>query len=158
MGVDPGLADTGYGVISNILGQDSLLEYGCIHTESGLEFSHRLLEIHKKLGELIKKYRPDYLSVEDLFFAKNAKSALKVSQACGVISLTASLASVPVLVFTPLQIKQALAAYGRADKTQVQKMVQILLNMDVLPTPSHAADALAAAICASNSLKMLRVK
>lgn len=154
LGIDPGLAETGYGLISKEKGEDELIDYGCIHTSSKDEFASRLLAIHKKIKKLIERYKPDYLVIEELFFAKNVKSALKVGQACGVVILTASQAKVPVMSFTPLQIKQGLASYGRADKYQIQKMVQILLNLKELPEPSHAADALAAALCASQSLKL----
>lgn len=157
LGVDPGLAETGYGIIIEKAGQLELLDYGCISTKSSDDFSTRLLQIHKKLKKVIEKYQPDYLAVEELFFAKNVKSALKVGQALGVIILTGSLVHLPVMTFTPLQIKQALAAYGRAEKSQIQKMVQVLLNLKTIPRPSHAADALAVAICASNSQKILNI-
>ncbi len=157
LGVDPGLADTGYGLISKKSNKEDLIDYGCIQTKSDQEFPERLLRIHKKLKDIIDKYQPDYVAVEDLFFAKNVKSALKVGQALGVIILTASLAKLPVMIFTPLQIKQALAAYGRAEKAQIQKMVKLLLNLKIIPKPSHAADALAVAICAGNSLTYINL-
>ncbi|MFZ5364638.1 MAG: crossover junction endodeoxyribonuclease RuvC [Patescibacteria group bacterium] len=154
LGVDPGLAKTGFGLICCSAGKEQLIDYGCIETSQKTELARRLLEIHQRLGSIIAEHQPDFLAVEDLFFAKNAKSALKVGQACGVIALTGSLAGLPVLTFTPLEIKQALAAYGRAGKDQVQKMVRILLNLKEIPQPDHAADALAAAICASRSIKL----
>jgi crossover junction endodeoxyribonuclease RuvC len=153
LGVDPGLAETGYGLISDNPKQLKMIDYGCIYTESNQEFSKRLFEIHEKLKKVIKKYQPVYLAVEDLYFAKNVKSALKVGQALGAIVLTGSLVDLPVFYFTPLQIKQALAAYGRAEKSQIQKMVQVLLNLDEIPRPDHAADALAVAVCAAQTKK-----
>ncbi len=155
LGIDPGLAETGYGIIVENAGNLDLMDYGCISTKSTDDFSDRLKQIYTKLNKVIEKHKPHYLAVEELYFAKNVKSALKVGQALGVVILTGRLAHLPVLTFTPLQIKQALAAYGRAEKSQIQKMVKVLLNLKSIPKPSHAADALAVAICAANSLKML---
>lgn len=156
MGVDPGLAATGYGLILKKNNQDELIDYGCIQTESSERFATRLLIIHEKLNEIIIRYQPTHFAVEELFFAKNVKSALKVGQALGVVKLTAALSKIPLFEFTPLQIKQALAAYGRADKSQIQKMVRVSLGLSEIPSPSHAADALAVAICASSSLRMMK--
>jgi len=151
LGVDPGIADTGYGVI-NINGQKlTCLDYGSIKTSAKLELAERLHIINLELTKLIKKYQPDLIGIEELFFCKNVKTALIVGQARGVIVLTAIQNGVPAVEFTPLQVKQAVSTYGRASKEQVQKMVKLLLNLKELPKPDDAADALAIAICAANS-------
>jgi crossover junction endodeoxyribonuclease RuvC len=150
LGIDPGLADTGFGVIKNQNGELNCLAYGTIKTSAKLELGERLRTIHLKLADLIKKYRPSLISVEELFFCNNVKTALVVGQARGVIMLTAQLNKVKTVEFTPFQIKQAVATYGHAGKEQVQKMVGLILNLKELPKPDDAADALAIAICAAN--------
>lgn len=117
-----------------------------------LEMPDRLATINLELGKLIKKYRPDLIAVEELFFCNNAKTAIIVGQARGVILLTAKLNEIKTVEFTPYQVKQAVAAYGHAKKDQVQKMVKLILNLKELPKPDDAADALAIAICAANSV------
>lgn len=149
LGIDPGLAAVGYGVIKMTGQQLEAIDYGVIKTKKQEDFSKRLLEINQALEKIIKKYKPQCVGVEELFFCKNVKSALKVGQAKGVILLTASQNKVVVREFTPLQIKDTVSGYGQADKKQVQKMVQILLNLKKMPQPDHAADALAAAITCS---------
>lgn len=154
LGVDPGLADTGYGVIikdkSNKL---QSLVYGSIATSKDKNFSVRLELIYNELTSIIKKYKPDIISVEQLFYFKNIKTAMAVSHARGVILLAAKKNKIYLIEFTPLQIKQAVSSYGQADKKQVQKMVKIILNLKEVPRPDDAADALAAAICAANSAR-----
>jgi crossover junction endodeoxyribonuclease RuvC len=153
LGIDPGLADTGFGAVE-ARRDNSLhcLGYGSIKTAAGESLSDRLLVISRQLEILIKQYRPELVAVEELFFCNNAKTALAVGHARGVVLLTARDAGVRLAEFTPLQVKQAVAAYGKASKLQVQRMVKLLLKLDTLPKPDDAADALAVAICASNSV------
>ncbi len=150
LGIDPGIADTGYGVIQ-IKGHELIcLDYGSIKTKAKTELGERLEIINKELNKIIKKYKPNLISVEQLFFCKNVKTALVVGHARGVIILTAKQNKVPTVEFTPLQVKQAVSSYGQASKMQVQKMVKLLLNLKEIPRPDDAADALAVAICAAN--------
>lgn len=152
LGIDPGIADTGFGIIERKKTGDLIcLDYGSIKTKAKEELSVRLEIINREIDKLIKKYKPRLMSVEDLYFCKNVKTALIVGQARGVVLLTGRQNKLPIVSFTPLQVKQAVAAYGQASKMQVQKMVKIILRMDELPKPDDAADALAAAICAVNS-------
>ncbi len=151
LGIDPGTATTGYGLIEKNK-ELKLIDYGCIKTAANLATAERLKELHDRLNDLIKKYKPDIMAVEDIFFFKNLKTAIKVSQARGVILLTAAKTKILAFEYTPLQIKQAVTSYGRAEKIQVQKMVKLLLNLEEIPKPDDAADALAVAICCANSL------
>lgn len=151
LGIDPGIADTGYGVIKNNNNNLSCLDYGSIKTKAKTEMSSRLEIVSQELTKLIKKYEPDLIAVEQLFFCKNVKTALVVGQARGVILLTAKQNKTLLTEFTPLQVKQAVSAYGKASKTQVQRMVKIILNLEKIPQPDDAADALAIAICAANN-------
>ncbi|MEA3398285.1 MAG: crossover junction endodeoxyribonuclease RuvC, partial [Patescibacteria group bacterium] len=151
-GIDPGIADTGWGVIvEDKAGNLACLDYGSIKTAAKTPLSDRLEILNKELDKIIKKYKPKLISVEELFFCKNVKTALIVGHARGVVLLTARQNKIELVEFTPLQIKQAVSTYGKADKMQVQKMVKLLLNLRELPKPDDAADALAAAICAANS-------
>jgi len=151
LGIDPGIADTGYGLIKNQGGKLSCLAYGSIRTSAKLALPDRLEIINLELNKLIKKFRPDLVAIEELFFGSNVKTALVVGQAKGVAVLTAKLNKINSVEFTPYQVKQAVAAYGHAEKGQVQRMVKLILNLKDLPQPDDAADALAIAICASNS-------
>lgn len=152
LGIDPGIADTGWGVIEkNKRGDLICLNYGSIKTKAKIDLADRLEIINKELSIIIKKYKPDLMSVEQLFFCNNAKTALIVGQARGVILFTAKQNNISIIEFTPLQIKQAVSTYGKAPKMQVQKMVKLLLKLKEIPRPDDAADALAAAICASNN-------
>lgn len=153
LGVDPGTATTGYGVIKSEKGNVYAVEHGCILTKSSEDLEHRLVAIFDELTKIIKKYKPEMVAVEELFFASNAKTAISVGHARGVILLACSKAKVPVYEYTPLQIKQAVCGYGRADKQQVQKMVKALLNLEKIPKPDDAADGLAIAICHANSFR-----
>ena len=152
LGIDPGTAATGWGVIKKTK-QLKMIKYGCIKTSADLSTADRLNKIHKELNSLIKEHKPNIVAVEDIFFFKNLKTAVKVSQARGVILLTAAKAKIKITEYTPLQVKQAVACYGRADKAQVQKMVKTLLNLKEIPKPDDAADALATAICCAHSVK-----
>lgn len=152
LGIDPGIADTGFGIIKkDPNGSLKCLDYGTIKTAAKTELPDRLDIINRELKGLIKKYRPGLVAVELLYFCKNVKTALVVGHARGVILLTAKQDNLPVMEFTPLQVKQAVSTYGQAGKLQVQKMVKMLLNLSELPEPDDAADALAVAICAVNS-------
>ena len=151
LGIDPGLAITGYGLIK-VEGHGYVhLAHGVIRTAAGTLPGERLYLLNKKLSQLIKTYRPSRAAVQMLFMSKNVKTAIQVGEARGVILLTLAKAKVPVVSFTPLQIKQAITAYGRADKNQMQKMVQAILGLKALPVPDDAADGLAAAICCAQT-------
>jgi len=151
LGIDPGIADTGYGVIREEKGKLTCLAYGSIKTSAQLALIYRLEVLHEELDKIIKKYQPESASIEQLFFNKNVKTALIVGQARGVVLLTLRENRLPIIEYTPGQVKQAVCAYGQADKRQVQKMVRLILNLKELPKPDDAADALAIAICALNS-------
>lgn len=157
LGIDPGTAMTGWGVIEaqdKIPGRGNrmrVVDYGCIKTDSKTDFSKRLEIIYQELNKIIKKYNPDIAAIEEIFFAKNVKTALKVGHARGVVILSAVNAGLEVAEYTPLEVKQALVGYGRAEKQQVQKMVKVLLCLKDIPKPDDAADALAVAICHINS-------
>lgn len=153
LGIDPGTAATGYGLIKKGR-QLKIINYGCIKTETKFSTAERLEQINKHLIKIIKKHKPQKIAVENLFFFKNVKTAIKVSQARGVILATAAQMKISVEEYTPLQIKQAVTGYGRADKSQIQKMVKLLLHLKEIPKPDDAADALAAAICCANSCKI----
>lgn len=146
LGVDPGFATTGFAFIKEKNKELEVLDYGVIETSSKEQFPDRLKYIYLALSKLIKKYKPDAICVEQLYFAKNVKTALNVGQARGVILLTAILNKLPLFEFTPLQVKQAVCGYGQADKCQVQNMVKILLKLKTIPKPDDAADALAIAL------------
>jgi crossover junction endodeoxyribonuclease RuvC len=152
LGIDPGTAQVGYGIIKK---QSELkaVDYGCIKTSPSFSTAERLKQTHQEITKLIKKHKPNIIAIEDIFFFKNLKTAIKVSQARGVALLTASQMKIKVAEYTPLQVKQAVTSYGRADKAQVQKMVKILLKLKEIPKPDDAADALAVAICCAHSLK-----
>jgi crossover junction endodeoxyribonuclease RuvC len=151
LGIDPGTAATGYGILENDGSSIRVVEYGCIKTSSKEPAHSRLVKISKDLKKIISKHKPDCIVVERLFFGKNAKTAMSVGQARGVILLAASQAGVEIAEYTPLEVKMALTGYGRADKNQIQQMVKRLLKLKTIPKPDDAADALAVAICHVNS-------
>lgn len=153
LGIDPGTATTGYGVIKSEKGQITPVDYGCILTKSSDDLERRLSILFDELTKIIKKFKPEMVAVEELFFATNAKTAISVGHARGVILLACSKAGVPTYEYTPLQIKQAVCGYGRADKQQIQKMVKTLLNLSEIPKPDDAADGLAIAICHASRWK-----
>ena len=130
-----------------------MIDYGCIETTTDYSTAERLNILDKELSKIIKKYQPERIAIEDIFFFKNIKTAIKVSQARGVILARAAKTKMQIIEYTPLQIKQAVTSYGRADKNQVQQMVKLLLNLKQIPKPDDAADALAAAICCANSTR-----
>jgi crossover junction endodeoxyribonuclease RuvC len=152
IGFDPGIADTGFGVISEENQKLRCLEYGSIKTSSKLSLSERLAIVYDNVQMILKKYSPTLVCVEELFFSKNVKTAMIVGQARGVVLLAIEQAGLPMREFTPNQVKQAVSSYGGAAKSQVQKMVQMLLRLEELPEPDDAADALAIAICGSGRI------
>lgn len=151
LGIDPGIADTGYGFIKVDGSNLKCLAYGSIKTSPKDSLEVRLLNLYRDLTNLIKKYQPDEAAVEQLFFNKNVRTALIVGQARGVSLLALSVADLKIRDFSPPQVKQAVTAYGQASKKQVQKMVKLILALKELPQPDDAADALAVAICAANN-------
>lgn len=146
LGLDPGTATTGYGLIDVQDGHLTAVTYGVIKTPAGEETPRRLQIIHQKLKQLIQKYRPDTAAIEELFFGRNVTTALSVGQARGVLILTLANAGIPISEYSPPKIKDAVTGYGKADKAQVQLMVRNLLDLDQTPRPDDAADGLAVAI------------
>lgn len=147
MGVDPGYAITGFGIIEQIGNRFRILEYGVVSTPAGMPFPERLLAIDTRVSELVEKHRPDIMAVEELFFNTNVTTAIKVGHARGIVLLGAARAGIPAFEYTPMQVKMAVVGYGKARKEQVQQMVKVLLGMESVPKPDDAADALAVAIC-----------
>ncbi len=146
LGIDPGLALTGYGLVEGN-GSLTLLEMGSITTPSTLPLPERLKILHRELSALLQRLRPDAVAVEELFFGKNIRTAIAVGQARGVAILAVAQAGIPLHEYTPLQVKEALTGYGRADKQQIQRMVCFLLGLSSPPQPDDVADAVAVAIC-----------
>ena len=158
LGVDPGIATTGFGIIDKTKRGIKVIDYGCIITTPDLCPGDRLKIINNELDKLIKKHKPEIMSVESLYFFKNLKTAMPVSQAKGVILLTAAKKKIPVYEFTPLQVKMAVVGYGRAEKKQVQKMIQALFNLEEKPKDKNkrkddATDALGVALCCALKLR-----
>lgn len=152
LGIDPGYAITGFGIIIKKKQQLMVVNYGCITTGPDMPFQNRLKQVHQDLKLILKKYKPDCVAIESLFFCNNQKTAINVGQSRGVVVLTSILKNLPIYEYTPLQVKQATACYGRASKKQIQEMVKVILNLNEIPKPDDAADALAVAICCANSL------
>jgi crossover junction endodeoxyribonuclease RuvC len=150
LGIDPGTANTGYGVVGRHGARLVALDGGVIRTAAGLDAAERLAIVFEGVEALLEEYRPDALAVEDLYFGANARSAFAVGQARGVVMLAAGRRGLACASYTPQQIKGAVCGSGRAGKLQVQRMVQALLALTDLPAPDHAADALAVAICHAN--------
>lgn len=155
LGLDPGIAITGYGLVKESPSGDlSCVTYGTVTTPAGQPTPGRLLSIDRELGALIEKYEPDVVAVEELFFCRNVTTALIVGQARGVAILSAARAGVPVHEYKPAEVKQAVTGYGRAPKTQVQEMVRLLLNLEQVPQPDDAADAVAVAVCHVHNMRL----
>ena len=155
LGIDPGTATTGFGLVrENEAGSLAMVEYGVIETPAAESPEKRLLELFNKLNEIILLHRPDSGAVEKLFFQRNVRTALGVGQARGVALLALAQAGLAAAEYTPLEVKQAVAGYGGADKQQVQQMVRALLGLSAIPRPDDAADALAVAICHLHSAKL----
>ena len=153
LGIDPGYAIVGFGVLEYKNNHFSVIDYGAITTDAGTPFNRRLEHIYDEMTELLQKYRPDAMSIEKLFYNSNAKTVIDVSQARGVIMLAAQKNGVPAFEYTPLQVKQAVVGYGRAEKAQVQQMTKAILNLEKVPKPDDTADALAIAICHAHSYR-----
>lgn len=147
LGIDPGYAIVGYGVVDYKNMSFTTLDYGAILTEAKTPFNKRLLKIYDEFSELLQKHKPEAVSVEKLFFTTNQKTAIDVAQARGIILLAAEQNGVPVFEYTPLQVKQAVVGYGKAQKAQVMDMTKRLLKLKEVPKPDDTADALAIAIC-----------
>lgn len=147
LGIDPGYAILGYGVIDVVGNRFKVVDYGAITTDTSMEMPERLKYIYHSLMEIIAETQPDEAAIEELFFNTNSKTAIKVGQARGVAVLACANSGLTIDEYTPLQIKQALTGYGRADKKQVQMMVKTILNLKEVPKPDDTADAVAAAIC-----------
>jgi crossover junction endodeoxyribonuclease RuvC len=146
LGIDPGVARVGWGLIDENHGKPLCIKYGCVETTAGLKLEDRLESIHLFLEKLIQDEQPEAVAVEKLFFTTNAKTAIDVGQARGVIILTAKESGVEVTSYTPLQVKLSLTGYGKADKNQIQQMVKTILKLQGIPKPDDAADALAIAL------------
>ena len=155
LGIDPGTARMGYGFIEYDGNESKCMAYGVLETNMGIEDHLRLKDLYKSLNTMIKKYNPHIVAVEDIFYFKNQKTLITVSQARGVALLAGAMTGKQCYSFTPLQVKQSVTGYGHADKKQVQRMVKTLLKLDKEPRPDDAADALAVAMCCANSLRML---
>jgi len=153
LGIDPGTAIVGYGIIKCEKNRCEVLDYGCIYTDKVDNMPKRLSEIYSEVENLIKLYSPDYVAVEELFFFKNNKTIITVGQARGVILLAAEKNNIKIAEYTPLQVKMGITGYGRAKKEQVQEMVKIVLGLNEIPKPDDAADALAIAVTHLHSIK-----
>ena len=158
IGVDPGTAIIGWGVVDEVGGKLVAVAYGHISTPAKMELSERLLIIEAELTKILQTWEPEESSVEELFFFNNQKTAISVAQARGVILLTLRHFHVNVVGYTPLQVKQAMTSYGKADKRQVQLMVKSVLGLEDIPKPDDVADALALAVCHTNARKMRLVR
>jgi len=156
LGIDPGLATTGYGLVREDRGGLQAIAYGVVRTPAKRPLAERLQKIYRELGTIVQKYRPDESAVEELFFSRNVRTAMQVGQARGVALLALAEAGLEVVEYTPLTIKEATTGFGGADKSQMQNMVKILLNLDEIPRPDDAADALAVAICHLHSARLNR--
>lgn len=153
LGIDPGSAITGFGLIREVGNKLEAVDYGCIRTSPSYPLEKRLEKLYKDLRDIITQYKPDSFAVEELFFNKNVRTALTVGHARGVILLAGAEGGLPVFEYTPLQVKQAVVGYGRAEKSQIQFMVKTILCLPETPKPDDVADALAVAICHTHFYK-----
>ena len=151
LGIDPGMAIVGYGIVETKNDKLALVTSGSIQTDKSLSDSKRLLEIYNDLAQIVEKYRPDCASVEELFFFKNQKTVIPVAEARGVILTVLEAFNIPVYNYTPMEVKQVLTGYGRAEKKEVEQMVKLSLNCEVLPKLDDTVDAIAIAICHSRN-------
>jgi len=158
LGIDPGTATTGWAIVEEVKKNPRLVACGCVNTSKINSDEERLVEIGHDISALIKKYKPDEAAIEDLFFFKNLKTAITVAQARGVILYEIKKNKIPLFAYTPLQVKQALTGYGRADKNQIQEMVKNILKLKAIPKTDDAADAVAIAICHLNSRLVKKVR
>lgn len=155
LGIDPGVAIVGFGVLESSAGTQKMVQYGAINTSSGLPLAARLSRIQDDMEELIRLFQPDEMAIEELFFSKNITTGIAVAHARGVILCTAEKLGVPIYEYTPMQVKQAVVGYGLAEKKQVMDMTRRLLKLKAIPKPDDAADALAIAICHARSATSL---
>lgn len=159
LGIDPGIAIVGFGLIESERGSVRMLQYGAVTTEAGLPLATRLLQIENDMTALIAQLQPDEIAIEELFFSKNITTGIAVAHGRGVILCTAEKLGVPIFEYTPMQVKQAVVGYGLAEKKQVMDMTRRLLHLKTVPKPDDAADALAIAIChARSATSLLRHK
>ena len=158
LGIDPGYAIVGFGVLEYNSGKFTVVDYGAITTSSDMDFNRRLKVIYDDMTEIITTYKPDEMGIEKLFFNTNEKTAIDVAQARGVTVLSAAKRNVPVYEYTPLQVKQAVVGYGKAEKKQVMEMTRSILKLANIPKPDDAADALAIAICHGHSFRFSILK
>lgn len=161
LGIDPGIAILGYGVLDYEKNNFKVIDYGAITTTNKSRLPERLEILYKALEELLDRHKPDAVAFEELFFNQNAKTAIIVGQARGIAILAAQRQGIDIFEYTPLQVKQAVTGYGRADKKQIQQMVKVLLNLREIPKPDDVADGLAIAICHGNSshaAELFRIK
>lgn len=156
LGIDPGLASTGWGVLDYQDGKIKYIDHGIIETKAGQIRSERLFFILQSVRSIIDKYKPTQAAIETLYFGKNVSSAIPVAEARGVISAAIAERGIPLFEYAPNAIKQGVTGVARADKEQVQEMVRIILSLDKIPKPDHSADALGAAICAANASSLLK--
>lgn len=154
LGIDPGIGRMGWGVIEAQSSKLKAKNYGCLETNPKSKIEDRLLEVYNHVSSLIKKYKPDALVTEELFFNTNAKTAMIVGQARGVVIVSGAMNHIPIFSYTPLQVKIALTGYGRAEKGQIGEMVKIILSLPKIPSPDDTCDALAVAIVHANSYKL----
>ena len=155
LGVDPGTATTGFGLVQeNAAGEAVMLRYGVIETPPGVPMPQRLRSIHQQVTALIRESGPDALAIEELFFSRNVTTALSVGQARGVVLLAAAQAELPIFEYKPNEVKQALVGYGGASKHQIQEMLRLMLELDEIPRPDDAADAVAVAMCHLHSRRL----
>ena len=157
-GIDPGYAIVGCGIVRYERNNFSLMGYGAVTTNKDMPFNQRLTKIYDDITELLEKFKPDAVSIERLYFNTNQKTAIDVAQARGVIVLAVEKAGIPIFEYTPLQVKQSIVGYGRAEKQQVQEMTRMFLHLDKIPKPDDAADALALAICHGHASDSLMIK
>lgn len=146
LGIDPGIAIVGFGLIEADRGKTRLLNYGAITTPAGLPLARRLVQIEQDMGELIAQLKPDAIAVEELFFSNNITTGIAVAHGRGIILCTAEKSGVPLYEYTPMQVKQAITGYGKAVKKQIQEMTRIMLHLESVPKPDDTADALGMAI------------
>jgi len=154
LGIDPGLAITGYGLVAGDGQSLEAVTYGVLRTPAHTPIAERLVILHQNLAALLDRYHPDVVAMEELFFSTNARTAMTVGEARGVLLLTVAQAGLAVCEYTPLQVKQAITGYGQADKQQVQQMVRFLLGLGEIPRPDDAADGLAVSICHHHSSRL----
>ena len=155
LGIDPGVAIVGFGLIETERSAVRMLQYGAINTSAGLPLATRLVQIEQDLTQLIRQFQPDEIAIEELFFSKNITTGIAVAHARGVILCTAEKLHLPIYEYTPMQVKQAVVGYGLAEKKQVMDMTRRLLKLKAIPRPDDAADALAIAICHARSATSL---